>query len=749
MESLVADLRACEAGQPAMPLPKPRQRRRGRIALLVTAGVAGFAGLALLWQGQRTGADGDWQLIVDEHFDRPSALSSGWRSVVVPGYKSIEAVALKASGWRIADGALIGEDHQGKVSNLARTDLPGGAIRASWTITPQISGLNLNCFVGASNRLDGYTIHVGGWGRPDYVAIGRAPDMLLDACTLGEPLRVGQTYRLELEFDRGDVHFAIDGRPLLSCHDPEPIAGSEQGGLGFEVSWNTVRIDDLRISVKPQERLVSPLAAADTLASAGAWNRAAGAYLGFVRSWPHDPLVPTARLRGAGALLRAGFADEAMPILSELAASPDLGIAVQARYERLRALAPRVPDDVLDTLVARLAETHPGATMGRLALTTACDAVFEREPDMSGDQVVALVGRMRHWSADLGVDRIDEMLSRCAERLNKLGRHGDVISLVPEPMMQHADALLALARYDEVHRRFPGIQWARYMAFSDTCRYDDGVSQLTEPFLRGRLARESGAGPDDPGLTSDFDRAFALAQTAGSEAALARYPQETKAVVFAMLGRGQPAVALTVPGIEAKDRGLALLQLGRYDDAAKDVTITEGPILELRGCRAIAALAAGDAAEAVRQAILPATFSWSYESRWSSHVYDPTFGQHFAAFVLPALVAWQTTGTDPLPAWRELAASQRQLCSLRVDHRWLGLLGASTAASILDQPFRSGGHPLREAALVTAVRADLSGDPAAGERWQAYLQLASPFDVAARAWASQRLARLGVATTPP
>jgi hypothetical protein len=739
----VSDLPTQDADEPKPAAPQ----RRGRLWLLVVLAVL-VGGSVWLWQAAQAATRADWRLVVDERFDDPLALSKGWRAVLVPEYRRIEAIHLGGSGWRVEGGALVGDDRQGRISNLARVDLPGGALRASWTITPQVSGLNLNCFVGAPNRLDGYTIHVGGWGRPDYLAVGRANGALLDSCTLGDPLRPGQTYRLGLEFDLGSLRFSIDGRELLACRDPEPISGSEQGGLGFEVSWNTVRIDDVQIWVRPQPRLVSPLAVADSLASAGAFGRAAAAYQGFVRTWPDDPLVPVARLRGAVAQVRAGFPDEALPVLSELAAHRDPAVSIQARYERLLAMAAQAPDDILDGLIARLAELRPDGTVARLALTTASDALFARSGDASAEQVIEVVARLRRWSSALGVDRNEEILARCAGSLNRLGRHEEVITLVPEPAVQHAEALLALARYDEIHQRFPGIQWARYMAWSDTCRYEDAIGQLSEPFLLGRLMREAGAGAGDPRLTSDFDRAFALAQERGVAEALEQFPKEGRAIAFALLGQGRAEHVLTVPEAGDPARALALLQLGRYDEAAGVIPAGGGPQAELRACTAIAALAAGDAAAARTQATVPATWSWSYESRWPSHVYDPNFTHHFAAFVLPALIAWQSTGADPLPAWRQLAAEQRKRSSLRVDHRWLALLGAAGPEAIMAQPFRSGGHPLREAAMVTAVRADLAGDPATVARWRSYLEVASPFDTAARAWARLRLQQLGAQDAP-
>jgi len=356
--------------------------------------------------------------------------------------------------------------------------------------------------------------------------------------------------------------------------------------------------------------------------------------------------------------------------------------------------------------------------------------------------VLGHVQRLRRWSTELQLAEQDGLLDRWADRLNRLGRHAAVIELIPEATAAHASALLALARYDEVHRRFPGIAWARYMAWSDTCGYAEGATGLSEPFLLGRLLRESGVPAGDPRITSGFDQAFALARAKGAQAAVQQYPKEVNAVSFAMLGTGRPDEVLALDGITDAARSLALLQLGRLDEAARSLPAESPAGHELRACRAIAALVAGDGEAARRLAAVPPAFSWAYESRWSSHVYDPAFGHHFAAFVLPALVAWQTAGEDPLPAWEALAAEQTQRCSLRVDHRWRGLLGREDDAAIRAQPFRADGHPAREAALVAAIRGDLAKDPAAAGLWRAYLDIASPFDVAARAWANQRLTLL-------
>jgi hypothetical protein len=742
MSGTPADDAAIQAGQapaadpataePVAPPPRPSRTRWFVLGFLIAGGAAASAAVAI-WPRRPPPPPGpQWQLVVDERFDRPAALTAGWRQVQVPDYAAVRPMPDGQSSWRVEDGALIGEDRQGRVANIARTDLPAGALRASWRLTPQLSPLNLNCFVGAPNRLDGYTIHVGGWGRPDYVAVGRGA-AILDACTLAEPLRIGRTYEFAVEFDQGVLGFSIDGFRLLSCRDPEPLPGSESGGLGFEVNWNTLRIDDLRIEVLPQPREPSPLAAADALASAGAHARAAAAYRGFIRSWPDDPLVPAARMRLAGALLRSGFATEGRAMLAELRSSPDQRLASLARFELLRDAAATAEAEALDLLMADLAQARPDPTLSRLALSLAGQALLVRQPDMDAAQVLSLVARIRRWSSDLSAGRVDELLVRCADRLNQLGRHEDVLAQVPEPAVPSISALLALGRYDEVHRRYPGIQWARYAAFSDTARHAEGVAALSEPFLRGRLAREGGAVAGDPVIASAFDRAYAQAQAEGGAPALLAHPEEVDAIAFALLELGRAEEALAVPGIAAATRGLALLQLGRLDEAETVLPADARSRTELAACRAIAA--------GTRLAT-PARWTWGYESRWSCHAYDPCFSHHFAAFVLPALLAWQTEGGDPRPAWRELAAVQQQLCSLRVDHRWRGLLSAAGVGEVLTQPFRSAGHPAREAALIAAIRADLAGEAGAAGAWRAYLAIASPFDAAARAWARQRLARL-------
>ncbi len=740
-DTLAADLATILQHRRAAVAPVQRVPSRRRLLLPLLVLVAGGAAV-VGWQHLRQPAS-TWHLTVDDRFDQATASTRVWRAVQVTDYKRIDPVAFGRSGWRIVDGVLIGEDSQGRVGNLARTDLPAGAIRARWRITPQISPLNLNCFVGAQNRLDGYTIHVGGWGRPDYVAVTRGAGSILDSCTLEQPLRAGATYEFALEFDRGELSFSIDGRPLLACRDPEPLGGAEQGGLGFEVSWNTVRIDDLRIEVRPLDVSGNPLAAAEALASTGAWRRAAAAYQSFISSQPLHGLVPTARLRGAVALLRAGFAEEALPVIAELGSSQDRSVALLARFERLRALAGRVQAEALDGLVARLAEGGPDPTMARLALAACSDALAAGDV-ANPEHVLEQVQRLRRWSVELQLNEQDGLYDRWAELLNRLGQHAAVVEQVPEATAQHASALLAMARYDEVHRRFPGLAWARYMAWSDTCGYADGVVGMTEPFLLGRLLRESGAPAGDARITSGFDQAFALAQARGAQVAVQQYPKEVNAIAFAALGAGRPDEVLALDGITDTARVLALLQLGHLDEAGRVVEAEARTGHELRACRAIAALAAGDADAARRLAVVPPGFSWAYESRWSSHAYDPSFGHHFAAFVLPALVTWQASGQDPVPAWETLAATQTKRCSLRVDHRWQGLLGREDGAAILAQPFRAAGHPAREAALVAAIRGDLAKDPAVAGLWRVYLGLASPFDVAARAWARFRLQRLGV-----
>jgi hypothetical protein len=735
-EAMVADLRAFQAGLAVSVVHENPLRRLLRFyhshRQAIHAGVAVtivLGSVLWLWQRERALARADWRPVLHEDFSRPGVLDSGWRAVHFPRYERLAPIDLAASGWTVQDGALIGDDRPGNVTSLARIDLPGGALRVQWKLTPLITDMNLNCFIGAANRLDGYTIHVGGWGRPDYLALTRGRSGLMDSRIMTAPLHPGTTYQLELELDQGRVRLAIDGVPLLDAVDPDPIPGSEQGGFGFETAWNKVRIDEVQVWVRPLARLVSPLAAADALASAGADSRAASAYFGFARTWPEDPLVPTARLRGARALLRGGLSNEAMPILAELSRHPDPAIAVSARFERLRALAPECDDVALERLMADLAQSHPPRGIARFAVNAAGDAVLARDRDPSAGLVVDLLGRLRRWSAELGVEPGEiESCRRCAERLNELGFHAEVLRLAPDVPGAGAMALINLARFEEVHRRFPQMYWARYHAWNDAGRAREGVAEMADGFWKGRLQLAAGLFADASTAVSDFDRAEALVHLHGSAEAQRLMPTQPSAIAIALLKLGRPEEALSIPGILADQTWDALLQLGRQDQVVAEAPEGSRLLIEARALQAIAALASGQSPPPPAKEV---AFRWLREPDW--------FRQHFAAYVLPSLITWARTGADPRPAWETFARNQTQLCGLRVDHRWSGLLGRMDQAAIRAQPFRGDSHPAIEAALIAAVRADLAGDPQVRTLWQAYLDIAPPTQVVPRAWARLRL----------
>jgi hypothetical protein len=740
--ALVADLHAFQAGLAVSAVRDGRWTRfrrfcrRHRTVLLIGGPAALLvAGSAWLWQGERALARSQWRMVVDEHFDSPAALASGWRASRIPGYATVVPIDLAHSGWSVVDGALIGDDTRGININLARIDLPGGPIRASWSLTPGHSGNNLNCFVGASNRVDGYLVHVGGWGRADFVAVTRGSGDMLDSRSLSEPLRQDRTYRFELEFDQGALSFAIDGERLLSCRDPDPIPGSEQGGFGFEASGNLVRIDDLQVQVRPQARLVSPLASADTLVSVQAHARAASAYLGFARTWPEDPLAPLAKLRGARAQLRAGLAAEALPILEEFSGSGDATIAGMACYELLRAQAATADDVRLDDLMRRLGRSRPETTLARLGLTAARDAVLARTTHPDAARVSALVLRMRQWAEQLGLPAAEgQAFQHCAELLNRLGHHEAVLRLVPEATIPNIHALLSLARFDEVHRRYPGILWARYYAWRDAGRLEDGLREINDAYWRSRMLRESGRHDDVMTVQSDYDRAMTLALRTSPQEALEHYPQQVDAIARALILKGRPVEVLALSSVPGVRRAEALLQLDKPDEAVSQL-LTGSPLLvEAEACKAARQLATGDM-EAVKlfARALP-------DFPWSSTDHD-WFGQHFAYFVLPSLIDWVTEGIDPVPRWRELAAEQHNRCGLRTNYRWNGLLGLANSQEILGQPYRAGGHPRSEVAWINAQRADLAGDANAPTLWRDYLAVAPPHQYALRAWAVFRIRR--------
>ncbi len=734
-EALVADLLAWQSGLAVSASPDGPLRRLLRFAyrhrqLLFGAGCGLLvaACVLVLWLRERALSASDWRLLLSEDFSVTAALAEPWQAYELPDYSLPRGIAPAEAGWSIAGGALVGDDRRGRIANLYRPHVGSGPLRVSWTLTPLIGNQNLNCFIGGADRFAAYTIHLGGWGRPDFAALTRARDDMLDARVMAEPLVVGRTYRCELELDGGRVAFSLDGRLLLSSQDPDPLAGSERSGFGFEVARGLLRIDDLHVWTRPAPRRISPLAAGDALAAAGLHRRAAEEYLAFATAWAEDPEAAPARLRAARALVRGGAHDQALRLLDEPAASPDPAISGPARLQRLLFLKPPAEVATIDRLVADLAGLPVPPGQARRALTTAADAVWPTQERIADGRLPEVIAHVRRWASGLGVDPSELWaFRRFANGLNEAGMHQAALELCADVPSATANALLGLGRFAEVtsQERFAPAYRTTALIHSGQPRQaatmsDDPTQQSLALRAAGDLAAATMTG-------TDRDRAAALAELRGAEAALAAYPQETEAVAHGLLERGDAAAVPSLLPAEHTLHRRALMMLGRLDGLSPRTAGDDEDLrfdLDLVHLQAIARLARGEAA-----ALDPAQrFDWSpLPQDWFAH--------HFGCYVLPGLLEHAASGRDPRSAWTALAAEQAGRCAGRIDARWSYLLGRSDLDAVRRQPYRAWGHPEREAALLRAIRASLDGEPGAGALWQAYIALARPGDVVALAWA--------------
>ncbi len=264
-----------------------------------------------------------WKIYDQESFayTDTSELADRWYATSYPTWvfaDEQETAFDKKGFWKVKDGQLLADSigFFGATNLSYRQRIPGD-IAVEWDLVLNNKNINLNCFIGGRNRFKGYTIHVNGFSKDNYIALtkGMRDGILEDAFT-GELLSQGKTFRVRLEKFDDMVQFAIDGKIIISYQDPEFLVGSDHQYFGFEIAENSALIDNVTIYNKPLPLRITPLTVGHSYYSDGDYTKAAQVYDDIIKSYPDAEITPYAHYRLARCKSELGEDIEALLIFN-------------------------------------------------------------------------------------------------------------------------------------------------------------------------------------------------------------------------------------------------------------------------------------------------------------------------------------------------------------------------------------------------------------------------------------------------
>lgn len=727
-EAMVADLRAYQAGLAVVAWRDPlwhrlvRWYRHHRAACWVAAVALVLVVIAVGWAWrEQARSRTDWTVVAEDDFSDAERSARWWR------------VLLNRDNWPdldlVAEPPIVGNEHVGirdgrlrlgsphHLTNIVFREQFAGDLRVEWRVRSLEAAQNLNCFLG-SDRVSGYTFHIGGWSDPTYCALtfGKDVDMLSQA-RLASPIVTGREYHFRLERVGPRLQMWLDGQQLFDHidHDDERVVAPQAFGFDtwrgnvYEVSW-------VRIAVRPLPERVSPLAIGIALAHSGQHVEAARSFDALATTYATTPLGRTAQFRGAFSRLRlADHHEEGRQQLLQLVRThADHDLAPYAWFELMLDASRRGDEPAIEAARSGLIPYTGHPLRQRIIHDLGRDLIRK---DYHPDEVEAIARRVADelatWTRRYNLQSLgNAFFTNMAEELLRLG-HGDLIQAgLPVQHQAVAGALFEEGRYAEVRAGWPHLP-QRYI---HACFRMQDIPAL---------------------LDHGSARALEWAALALGDVALARQAKAGNGLIAELLLlHGNHAAVADDPEMPDDARLMALLNAGRFEEAL---------LLETQRDSAIASLPLVMLGKLAEARDLAAKRSWMLRIVASAHWQR---GEHDAAqalFADPSLAHLDFTDAMVLLqaiTWPELCHGdparmrerwQAWLPRLRysngrlVWHILAYALGEIDEVGFRAQPTRSEIDKFWP--LAQALRAELTADvPAAHAAWLAYAEVMPPIN---------------------
>lgn len=506
-----------------------------------------------------------------------------------------------------------------------------------------------------------------------------------------------QRYRLRLEIVGNRLRFLVDGTEVVSYRDPFPLEGGYFIVYGYYAgkAFDRIRVYNLGIP----ERLPAT-AIGDHLASLGELPHAIEAYERVLTSHRGKEIADDARYRQGLCHLRNG--DEA------------------SAYATWGALADtRHADDVELLRLTRRWNADPSEDP-----LTAIESLYRRSDRDLRPQVLRLWAkgirdlaarkpldheRLRRWlelrdrlfADQVFTDRV------CAEVLDRMGEHEEILARFPDQRRYHVLALIALGRAHEAIERYADQRSVLIDAYHETGRWRESVMDFPDSSRMGHRAFNEGRYDHISPKSGSWDYptgAYALIAQGRLDEALATWPGNREAEQRVLMHRGAFAeLVRRYPWVPEGHLGLG--------DTAQALIAADSALVH--GWLALDAAARGEHAAARQHFAVHA------------HHHQGIYNRR-----IDGVSGWME------PFWREVtgeADALRHACQrIRDEQRWNDrqrpwhrasyLLGEIDEATFLAQPLAQ--FTPAELLLLRAARADLAGDHAQAQvDYAAYVAL--------------------------
>ena len=216
------------------------------------------------------------------------------------------------SPWSVKEGALVCDARNTgeRYFNLSYKHHVHGDMRIEWDVLSKEDRLELSCFIGASNRFDGYMFHLNGNSGATYRYLTKQ-EQFVDQ-VISDPLVSEEIYHLCLEKDGEYVRLYINDVLNFEYRDIDVFQGPGHQTFGFEALHGTCIIDNIRISSRPLPQKISPIMVANSLYANNRYQDAVDHYLDISRAYPGTDLDAIATFRRGRAYNAMHSFDEAL-----------------------------------------------------------------------------------------------------------------------------------------------------------------------------------------------------------------------------------------------------------------------------------------------------------------------------------------------------------------------------------------------------------------------------------------------------
>ncbi|MFW5828935.1 MAG: protein kinase domain-containing protein [Planctomycetota bacterium] len=687
--------------------------RRHRATLLM----AGLALLLLIGSiayhfYERSKEFSRWHDIHHEEFATAAlaTLSDEWQLLQFPFWRKHlgHAEPLSDGELRLEADALVWDtrDRLEGCSNLVFRQAYPGNLRASWTVRSEYRPYDFNCFIAGTDRFDGYTFHIGGYGNSSMITCTRQDEIIL-RIQLPEPLQVGRTYRMRLERVAEAIHLFIDGVLRAEIIDYPPLSGNGQDQWGLETSTNLLYIDDIVVERQLLPEKMNAIALADTLLAGGHYADALVRYEGILAYQNDSGMAADAELGAATCRYYLGDARQAtIDLVNHLVRHPDnprrhnaLLLLLHCHFALDRPLA-------AESVLREIAQDgNTPRSIAERALYAFASGLCKSHEQADGSWFEAAtyrhgIERLTAWERRLDLQLVaNPDAATWLSRYRDLGFEEESLSFLPGLEEVHAKTLLIMDRAELVLERYGHIDSLAIDALQQLGRHETVIERygLGQGVIESHLALGSAERLlEHPALTRSM-RAKLLSALRRHEEVLAIDPAHVQANIA--LGRSEALyqhhlARSTGPADDNWQLNIARIASGRWREVLAVGPHADSAWVQASIIAIVTALQEGDrerAGEHLREL-----------RAYRTSIRLMPLERFVVATALAALIADQPELADL--EWRSLRRNER------FEHSGLWpLLDAMQATD----PHDTEDRTQQEALCAWAIAADLDGDAAA------------------------------------